>query len=170
MVWQCSVNHISDIVNIILFAYLGFLQLVGVILALRTRKVKVKVLNDAKYIITLVYISSIVLVLIAIIRFTLGSMIHVTEVFYSGGLLIATTVFLSLTFIPKMVSLYRDPRGEKIFSKNESTIEVGRAGALSMKSKPDKVIELEQRVKELESRLKVKVGLLPINLHASCIQ
>lgn len=157
MVWQCSVDHISDIVSIILFVYLGFLQLIGVVLALQTRKVKIKVLNDAKYIITLVYISSIVLVIIAIIRFTLASMIHVTEVFYSGGLLLATTVFLSLTFIPKMISLYRDPLGEKIFSKNMSTVEVGRAGALSMRKKADKEMELEKRIKELETLLKEKV-------------
>ena len=157
MVWQCSVDHTSDIVNIILFVYLGFLQLVGVVLALRTRKVKIKVLNDAKYIITLVYISSIVLILIAIIRFTVGSMIHVTEVFYSGGLLVATTVFLSLTFIPKMISLYRDPQGVKIFSKNTSMIEVNKAGALSIRNKPDKMTELEKRIKELETRLKEKV-------------
>lgn len=157
MFWQCSVDHISDIVNIIFFVYLGFLQLIGLILALRTRKVKVKVLNDAKYIITLVYVSSIVLVIIAIVRFTLESMMHVSEVFYSGGLLLATTVFLSLTFVPKMISLYRDPQGENIFSKNASTVEVGRAGALSIRNKSNKVIELEERIKELETRLKEKV-------------
>jgi gamma-aminobutyric acid type B receptor len=158
MVWQCSVDHVSDIVNIVLFAYLGFLQFIGVILALRTRKVKIKVLNDAKYIITLVYISSIVLILIAIIRFTVVSMIHVTEVFYSGGLLVATTAFLALTFIPKMISLYRDPQGVEIFSKNAaSVIEVSRAGALSIRNKPDKMTELEERIKELETRLKEKV-------------
>ena len=157
MFWQCSVDHISDIVNIIFFVYLGFLQLIGLVLALRTRKVKVKVLNDAKYIITLVYVSSIVLVIIAIVRFTLESMMHVSEVLYSGGLLLATTVFLSLTFVPKMISLYRDPQGEKIFSKNASTVEVGRAGVLSIRNKSNKVIELEERIKELETRLKEKV-------------
>ena len=118
---------------------------------------KVKVLNDSKYIIALIYISSIVLVLIAIIRFTLGSLINATEVFYSGGLLVATTAFLSLIFVPKMVSLYRDPHGEKIFSKHSSTIEVGRAGALSIRKKEDVVSELEQKIKQLEARLKEKV-------------
>ena len=84
-------------------------------------------------------------------------MIHVTEVFYSGGLIVATTVFLSLTFIPKMISLYRDPQGVKIFSKNTSMIEVNKAGALSIRNKPDKMTELEKRIKELETRLKEKV-------------
>ena len=118
---------------------------------------KVKVLNDSKYIAALVYISSIVLIIIAIIRFTLANRIHVTEVFYSGGLILATTAFLSLTFIPKMISLYRDPLGEKIFSKHQSTIEVGRAGALSIRKKADGVTELEERIKELEALLKAKV-------------
>ena len=140
--------------SIVIFTYLGLLQVIGIILAIQTRKVKVKLLNDSKYIAALIYISSIVLIIIAIIRFTLGDYINVTEVFYSGGLILATTAFLSLTFIPKMVSLYRDPLGENIFSKHTSTIEVGRSGALTLKRKEDRVSELEARVKELEELLK----------------
>lgn len=153
-VWQCSTNKIADVVSIVIFTYLGLLQVIGIILAIQTRKVKVKVLNDSKYIAALIYISSIVLIIIAIIRFTLGDYINVTEVFYSGGLILATTAFLSLTFIPKMVSLYRDPFGENIFSKHTSTIEVSRSGALTLKRKEDRVSELEARVKELEELLK----------------
>lgn len=154
MVWQCSTNAITDIVSIVVFVYLGLLQLIGIILAIQTRKVKVKVLNDSKYIAALVYISSIVIVIIAIIRFTLTGYINVAEVFYSGGLILATTAFLCLTFIPKMVSLYKDPLGEKIFSHHSSTIEVGRSGALSIRKKADRVLELEVKVRELEELLR----------------
>ena len=157
MVWQCSVDRLADLVAIIIFAYLGLLQVVGIILAIQTRKVKVKVLNDSKYIAALIYISSIVLIVIVIINFTVGGYINVAEVFYSGGLLLATTAFLGLTFIPKMVSLYKDPLGENIFSKNSSTIEVSRSGALSLKKRGDKVLELEARVKELEGLLRESV-------------
>ena len=154
MVWQCSVNRLADIVSIVIFSYLGLLQIIGIILAIQTRKVRVKVLNDSKYIAALIYISSIVLVVIAIIRFTLGDYINVTEIFYSGGLLVATTSFLSLTFIPKMVSLKRDPLGENIFSKHTSTIEIGKSGALTLRNKNERVSELEARVKELEDLLR----------------
>ena len=153
MVWECSAGGLADVVSIVIFVYLGLLQLIGIILAIQTRKVKIKVLNDSKYIAALIYISSIVLVIIAIIRFTLRGFINVTEVFYAGGLILATTAFLCLTFIPKMVSLYKDPLGENIFSKHSSTIEVGRAGVLSIRTKADKVTELEARVKELEKLL-----------------
>ena len=139
MVWQCSTNTIMDVVSIVIFVYLGLLQLIGIILAIQTRKVKVKVLNDSKYIAALIYISSIVIIIIAIIRFTLTGYINVAEVFYSGGLLLATTAFLCLTFIPKMVSLYKDPHGENIFSQHSSTIEVGRLGVLSIRKKADRV-------------------------------
>lgn len=154
MVWQCSTNAIMDIVSIVTFVYLGLLQLIGIILAIQTRKVKVKVLNDSKYIAALIYISSIVIIIIAIIRFTLTGYINISEVLYSGGLLLATTAFLCLTFIPKMVSLYKDPHGEKIFSQHSSTIEVGRSGVLSIRKKADRVFELEAKVKELEGLLR----------------
>ena len=52
-----------------------------------------------------------------------------------------------------MVSLYRDPLGENIFSKHSSTIEVSKAGAMSIRKKFDKVSELEAKIKELEAQL-----------------
>ena len=152
--------------TIIILIYLGLLQVIGIILAIQTRKVKVKVLNDSKYIAALIYISSIVLIILVVISFTAVGYINVAEVFYSGGLLLATTAFLCLTFIPKMVSLYKDPLGENIFSKNNSTIEVSRSGALSIKKRGDRVLELESRVKELEGLL--RESMVRKQLSTSC--
>ena len=80
------------------------LQVAAVILAFKTRKVKIKALNDSKYVAAIIYITSTVIVA-RIIAFALDYYIITTEVLFSGGLMLATTVFLGFIFIPK-VSVY----------------------------------------------------------------
>ena len=86
----------------IIYIYLAILQLVGIVLAFQTRKVKVKVLNDAKFITAIIYISSLVFVLLIAVTFLLGAYINVTEVLFSGGILVAITALVALIFIPKV--------------------------------------------------------------------
>ena len=102
-VWRCyAVGTLPFILDIIIFVYLGLLQFVGIILAFQTRKVNVTVLNDSKSIATLIYISSIVLVVIVLITFILRSYINVSAAVFSGGILILATFFLVLIFVPKV--------------------------------------------------------------------
>ena len=77
-----------------IFVYLAILQLVGLVLAFQTRKVKIKVLNDAKFIIPIIYISSLAFVVLIVVRFSLGSYINVREALFSGAILLATTAFV----------------------------------------------------------------------------
>ena len=81
---------------------MALVQVAAIVLAIQTRRVKVKVLNDSKYIIALIYISTVVLLLLIVVTFTLGVLNNVNEVLVSGAFLISTTAFLSLTFIPKV--------------------------------------------------------------------
>ena len=90
---------------ILTFMYLGVLQLIGLILALRIRKVKVKALRDSKYIAAIIYVSTIALIVVAISLFALGSRLNAIEVLFSGSIIVATTLFLSLVFIPKVLLL-----------------------------------------------------------------
>ncbi len=88
------------------FGFLAILQIIGVVLAIQTRKVKIKLLNDSKYIAAVIYISSIALVLIAIVTLVPGAFINLIEGIFSASLLTATTFFLGLIFIPKVLANY----------------------------------------------------------------
>ena len=102
-VWQCyESGSISFIFDLIIFIYLGLLQLVGIILSFQTRKVKIPILNDSKSVATLIYISSIVLVVIVLITFILRGYINVTATIFSGGILLLASIFIALIFIPKV--------------------------------------------------------------------
>ena len=102
--WRCygGSDNAPFIWLALIFAYLAILQIVGLVLALQTRKVKIKALNDAKVIAALIYITSIVLVILAVSTFALGEYINVNEVLFTGSLLVAAIMFLVLIFVPKV--------------------------------------------------------------------
>ena len=88
--------------RILLFVYLAILQLVGIVLAFQTRKVKFPGLNDSKFVGAIIYTSSIVLVILIMDTFLLTNYLIIYGVTYPFGIFILTTIFLSLTFIPKV--------------------------------------------------------------------
>ncbi len=102
MVYYCISDTIQTIYVAVTLVYLAILQIIGIILAIQTRKVKIKLLNDSKYIAAVIYISSISLVLIAIVTIVPGIYINLIEAIFSGSLLVATTFSLGLIFIPKV--------------------------------------------------------------------
>lgn len=100
--WECYNKAPPFIWLSLEFVYMAVLQVAAVVLAFKTRKVKIKALNDSKAITAIIYTTGIVLAGLAIITFTLNSFIVVTELLFSGGIILATTVFVSFVFIPKV--------------------------------------------------------------------
>ena len=77
----------------------------ALVLAVRTRNVKIKVLNDAKEIIAVVYFTTIAMVETMIMGTVLQDYNTVSESLFTGHLLVATSVVIGLTFIPKVSTL-----------------------------------------------------------------
>ena len=89
--------------QIFIFAYLAVLQVIGIVFAFQTRRVKLRGLRDSKFVAIIIYISSIILVALALETFALRSYINIGSGIIAAGVLILTTIFLSLIFIPKVV-------------------------------------------------------------------
>ena len=104
MTYQCDKTEggLGDIWLLITYVYFGLLQLIGIILAIQTRKVHIKVLNDSKFVTALIYMSSILLLLLGVVVYLFGSYINAVEIVFSGAFLLAATTFASLSFIPKV--------------------------------------------------------------------
>ena len=75
--------------------------MVGILLAFQTRKVKIKGLNDSKVVAIIIYISSIVLVALALVTFALRTYVNIGTGVFVAGIFTLTTIFLALIFIPK---------------------------------------------------------------------
>ena len=94
-------SKVQDIVVGLNCGYKTVLQFIALVLALLTRKVKVKGLNDAKYIAAMVYFITIVILVLAVCYFTIaGDRINLFLTLISSGLVIVSTFVLMLVFIP----------------------------------------------------------------------
>ena len=85
------------------YGYLIILQIIALFMAFKTRKVKIKLLNDSKSVATIIYITSIDIVALIIITFALDTYTVLVEAMFSAGLIIATTTFLAFSFVPKVL-------------------------------------------------------------------
>ena len=81
------------------------LQIIALILAFSIRKVKVKGLDDAKYVGAAIYVTSIVLAVIIVATYTLKDVINGFAGLFCTGFLVGNTVILILVFVP-LVSRY----------------------------------------------------------------
>ena len=84
----------------ILFGYKGVLQALALLLAFRTRHVKVKGLHDSVYIAASIYVTSIVLAVIIVSTYTLRDYVNAHPAVVGLGLLLGTTMILALVFLP----------------------------------------------------------------------
>ena len=104
-VWVCyQPGSAAFYCDLLIFLYLGVLQIVGLILAFQTRKVKIPILNDSKFVAALVYISSVVFVALVLVTFLLRDYINISNGIFSAGIMLLATIFLMLMFVPKVRS------------------------------------------------------------------
>ena len=88
----------------VLFGYKMVLQVITLVLAFSIRKVKVKGLNDTKYIAAAIYVTSIVLSVIIVAIYSLVDIVTAYKVLLCTGLHFGTSMILVLVFVP-LVSL-----------------------------------------------------------------
>ena len=183
----------------LLYGYKALLQVIALILAFHTRKVKVKGLDDSKYIAAAIYVTSIVLAIVIISTYTLRDYVNTFPMLVGLGILVGNTVILTLVFVPrvsaekvmvdtmqlilscemysnehsnciklstfilpllsiscvscitlsiKMMGLYKDPQGKRVFSTSMQTEK-----QISYAGDSDSSEKLQQRIEELEAAL-----------------
>ena len=89
----------------VLYGYKMVLQVVALVFAFATRKVKVKGLDDSKYIAAAIYVTSIVLAVIIVATYSLREFVDSYPTLFCTGFFIGTTVILGLVFVPKVGTL-----------------------------------------------------------------
>ena len=94
----------GDIALGILYGYKAILEAFAIAFAFSIRKVKVKGLNDAKYIAASVYVSSIMLAIMFVATYSLADFVNVFAALFASGFLLGTSVILVLAFVPNVSS------------------------------------------------------------------
>ena len=85
-----------------LYGYKVILQLATVMMAIKSRKVKVQGVNDYREIILATYVSSFVLMIIFIFNIFVADRLNLYTMFTSFGLFVGTTAIMVLVFVPKV--------------------------------------------------------------------
>lgn len=91
---------------IILYAYILITQLIAVILAFKTRKVEIEILNDAKYVALIIYITTIIVIIMIVCAILLSNYLNADGAVFGGLLYIFITTVLTIVFIPKVCMHY----------------------------------------------------------------
>jgi gamma-aminobutyric acid type B receptor len=128
-IYSCYPTLESIAYQAAVLSFMFLLQVIGIVLAFQTRKIKVRALNEAKQVTTIIYITSVSLVVIIMTVFGLRNYLNVSTALLNISITFAATSFLVLMFAPKMYSLYRDPDGENIYSKEATERTGGMGGA-----------------------------------------
>ena len=82
--YVCS-SKTRDIFLGILYGYTMILQVIALVFAFSTRKVKVKGINDAKYITTATYVTSIVLAVIIVAIYSMKDFVNAFPALFCTG-------------------------------------------------------------------------------------
>ena len=85
------------------YVYIIILEAVAVVLAVKTRGVKVEAVNDSKEVVAIVYIVTACSVGIMIVLNVLPELTNTAEGLYLTGALIGTTSTITLMFLPKVM-------------------------------------------------------------------
>lgn len=75
---------------------------IGLVLAIRTRNIEIDVLNDYKYTAALIYISTVLILVIAVVLPISYNNPALDELVYSTILFLILMLFMGLTFVPKV--------------------------------------------------------------------
>ncbi|XP_071510584.1 gamma-aminobutyric acid type B receptor subunit 2-like [Diadema antillarum] len=153
---------------IAIYCYKGLLLVFGAFLAWETRKVTIPALNDSKLIGICVY-NVVILSCIGVgVSFALIDDRASLFIFLSLIVIFCTTITLLVVFVPKMISVYKDPAGENATGKKpggrgvSSLVNIGGTlGSERASQNQAEVIQnLKEKIKVLEAKLK-KEGSAP---------
>ena len=86
----------------ITFGYKALLQLCAIFMAFTTRKVNVKGLNDTREIYAIIYTNTLIITVLIVTEFALKSHRDAYITLYGLAIFAEATLFLALTFIPKV--------------------------------------------------------------------
>ena len=102
-IYICS-STARDVTLGLLYGYKTVLQAVTLVMALKTRKVKVQGLNDYREVVLATYITCFVVIIIFVVNYTMKdetkSFIAITSLSYFTG----ATAIIALVFVPKVIS------------------------------------------------------------------
>ena len=99
---SCGTNVIFHIHVILAIVYKLILHVIGLVLVCLTTNVKVDVLNDYRYNIAIIIISTVFLMIIGIANYLLVGFVNWSILIWAISIFTSSMTYLGLTFVPKV--------------------------------------------------------------------
>ncbi|XP_065899518.1 gamma-aminobutyric acid type B receptor subunit 2-like isoform X2 [Dysidea avara] len=139
---------------VVVFTYKGLVLLAGLFLAFETRKIKIKSLNESRFVAMSVYGVVIASITLTPIGFFLEEFPNVQYGILGIMMLLITTLILGLVFVSKMYRVYRDPEGEHCLDQHSyKSNSDGNANHQSEEEYKKRIQSLNLEIKRLNERL-----------------
>lgn len=102
-VYSCHrVPYMRTVTLVIIYGTVAILQVCALFMAVKTRKVQIKGLNDAKYIAAIVYLASLGSLIQLIASFTLRNRVNTFPTVLATSVMLVTMIIQGLVFVPKV--------------------------------------------------------------------
>uniref|UniRef100_A0A2C9JYZ8 G-protein coupled receptors family 3 profile domain-containing protein n=1 Tax=Biomphalaria glabrata TaxID=6526 RepID=A0A2C9JYZ8_BIOGL len=144
----------------VLFGYKGILLIFGIFLAYETRSVKLKQVNDSRFVGMSIYNVVVLCVITAPISLIIGNQEDATFAFVSLAIILCSFLSMGLIFVPKMMEIIQNPQreGQEVKSLTDSLVsreeEERHQKMLGENEQLKKQIaEMEDRIRELNQKL-----------------
>ncbi|XP_069119655.1 gamma-aminobutyric acid type B receptor subunit 1-like isoform X3 [Argopecten irradians] len=159
---HCTSKNISIWLGVI-YGYKGILLLFGIFLAYETRSVKLKQVNDSRFVGMSIYNVVVLCVITAPITLIISNQQDASFAFVALAILLCSFLSMGLIFVPKIVEISRNPKknhlevramSESVASKEEE--ERHQRLLIENEGLKKQISEMEDRVKELKEKLERK--------------
>ena len=101
--WRCvGGDPVAYYYQIIYYVVILVIFGIALVVALLSHSVKMKVLNDSRWIAAIVYVGVPIVILFFALTFVLAPWLHLSGAIYCIGLFVASSIFLGFIFIPKV--------------------------------------------------------------------
>ena len=104
MYYHCSTATWDIVYAVIAWSNVFVLKISALWLSFQIRKVKIKGLNESKYVVAIVYISSIFVIINFILSLTIQMYFTILQVLYGTLDIVNITTIISISFVPKVSS------------------------------------------------------------------
>ncbi|KAH9514527.1 Gamma-aminobutyric acid type B receptor subunit 1 [Bulinus truncatus] len=148
----------------VLFGYKGILLIFGIFLAYETRSVKLKQVNDSRFVGMSIYNVVVLCVITAPISLIIGNQEDATFAFVSLAIVLCSFLSMGLIFVPKMLEIIQNPQreGQEVQSLTDSLVsreeEERHQKMLGENEQLKKQIaDMEERIRELNQKLQDRV-------------
>ncbi|CAH1786256.1 unnamed protein product [Owenia fusiformis] len=158
---HCSCENINVWLGV-MYGYKGILLLFGVLLAYETRSVKMKQLNDSRFVAMAIYNVVVLCIITAPVTLIIGSQQDATFAFVAVAIILCCLLSMGLIFVPKVVELIRNPDNgldsKSVIDSLASKEEEERHQRLVAENEETKqlIAEKEAKIKELNLQLQLK--------------